>query len=263
MRLRRFSLIAVIVLCMLWNPVYASGEDAAENASFTIVKRTEEESPGEYWEPDNKILKLGDTVYMPLRNFGESLGCSVEWNQEEQKIRLSKPGCEMEFTINSNTMLLNQESYDLKHDCVLIGSTTYVPLRSVCEGLGYFVIWSRVPDTNKEWIWISIENLLTRDYFKVQNDDNYIPVIDESYSRIDPFSYRLKEDGATSKGIQIGSSYADVINAYGPPTEETIDDALGIKKIWYMSVYVPFTEFSSLNFYFENDFVIEVMVYPH
>ncbi len=102
---------------------------------------------------DNKVVKEDVVVdynrtFVPLRAFMENAGAEVVWEQETNKIYLTKDGTTITLQIGSNVM--NTASGDKILDVVptvYTPGTTYLPIRAVCEEFGMNVDWDSGTNT--------------------------------------------------------------------------------------------------------------------
>lgn len=91
---------------------------------------------------NNKIMPFieDNRTMVPIRFIAESLGAEVEWNEEEQKVTI-KGETNVELVIGENSITVNGEKKETDAAAKIIGGRTFVPLRSVSEGLNKAVHW--------------------------------------------------------------------------------------------------------------------------
>lgn len=95
-----------------------------------------------------------DRTMLPARFVAESLGASVEWYEDEQKVRITKENTEILLFINSDIAKVNGEDVILDSPAFIENDRTYTPLRFVAERLGAYVKW----DDEKKSAVISLSN---------------------------------------------------------------------------------------------------------
>jgi len=86
------------------------------------------------------VVENGRTL-VPLRFSGEKLGCAVSWNQDTKTAAIKNSDKEISFSIDSNAAVVNGEEKNIDAYARLINSKTMVPLRFICEELGYNITW--------------------------------------------------------------------------------------------------------------------------
>lgn len=96
------------------------------------------------------IMVAGDHVMVPIRGVFEQMGGDVQWHQDSQEIMGASPGHMFQIRVGSNNGIVNGSQVDLPTAPLLIGGTTYVPLRFASEALGARVGWNS--DNNTVWI---------------------------------------------------------------------------------------------------------------
>ncbi len=114
---------------------------------------------GELVINDVAPLIRNDRTMLPARFVAEALGGTVEWNDDLNKVTITKEDLTIEIFIGSASALVNGESVALDSPAFIENSRTYLPLRFIAENLGAAVTWdqttqqvtitpTRVPDLN-------------------------------------------------------------------------------------------------------------------
>jgi len=91
---------------------------------------------------DSEVLLVHDRTLAPLRVLTEALGGSVDWNDAEHSITITKGNDIIKMTIGSNQVYINgvESTIDVPPD--IYNDLTYLPLRFVAETLGAQVTYN-------------------------------------------------------------------------------------------------------------------------
>lgn len=148
-----------------------------------------------------------DRVMVPMRIIFESLGASVEWDGDNQRITASGNGNVVILAIGVNTMYADLREVYLDVAPELIGDTTFVPLRAVSEALGCTVSWS------------DFENRVYIEYnMSAQSADYY-----SGYEGVPDFGKRF---GLSPVSVIDGSIYIYDLNGLEPKADEIYADIM-------------------------------------
>ncbi len=97
---------------------------------------------------DNKIIStpthvVNNRTLIPLRALMESIGATVDWVNETQTAIITRNGKSVSVQIGNNSMSTPEGAVALDAAPVLLneGTTTYVPLRAICEEFDLVVDW--------------------------------------------------------------------------------------------------------------------------
>ncbi len=82
-------------------------------------------------------------MLIPLRDVAQNMGATVEWNQQQNSIRITKGVTDMRLTIDSKIVRLGSSDIELDAPAKVVRTTTYVPLRFVSQTLGAEVSWDQ------------------------------------------------------------------------------------------------------------------------
>jgi len=80
-------------------------------------------------------------TYLPLRDIGEALGITVDWNAETQTATLSKDGTTIVQKIGSSYATVNGETVSTDSVAHIKEGKTYVPVKFVGQALGAKVVF--------------------------------------------------------------------------------------------------------------------------
>ncbi|MEG0014631.1 MAG: polysaccharide deacetylase family protein [Cellulosilyticaceae bacterium] len=85
-----------------------------------------------------KGKSMNDTIYVPLREFAQALGVTVEWNDETKYIGLNKEE-KGAYLDSKNKVLTKVGEETIPYDMVEENGTTYIPARTLAEYFDYQV----------------------------------------------------------------------------------------------------------------------------
>lgn len=87
-------------------------------------------------------VNIEGRILLPMREFFETIGAEVKWNEENQEIHASYEDNKIFLKIGSHDSIVNGHFKSLDVAPCLIEDSTYVPLRFAAEALGYEIIWN-------------------------------------------------------------------------------------------------------------------------
>lgn len=90
---------------------------------------------------------IGGRTMVPLRAIFESLGATVEWNNDAKTVTAYNEIYYVQATINDNNMKVNGETRILDIPPLLVNGRTLVPARFVAEAFGAKVDWDAKTST--------------------------------------------------------------------------------------------------------------------
>ena len=85
---------------------------------------------------------VNDRTMLPIRIVAESLGGTVTWNGELQRVTIQKGADVILITIGADTAYVNGTAVKLDAAAFVENGRTYLPLRFVSETLGAQVVWN-------------------------------------------------------------------------------------------------------------------------
>ena len=142
-----------------------------------------------------------ETTMVPVRDVMEQLGWKVEWNDTDNSIVITRGAKKITMQIGSDKMIVDKSTHTLPSVPVLVGKTSYIPIRAVSEALGATVGWD--PDNNTAGIYTKYTtSILTIGEYKVK----------------------------------VGATTGELISKCGNPTYKTIGDN-GL--VWYVYSKYP------------------------
>jgi N-acetylmuramoyl-L-alanine amidase len=119
-------------------PVMASAAPLSPTAGVPLYFNGKELKP----EVFPRIIK--DVTMVPVRIIAEELGSKVTWNQEAQKVTITKDALKIEMVINQLPATVNGVKNNLDAAPLLIEGNTLLPVRFIAENMGIEVNWDDV-----------------------------------------------------------------------------------------------------------------------
>ena len=90
---------------------------------------------------------VNDRTMLPIRIVAESLGGTVTWNGELQRVTIQKGADVILITIGADTAYVNGTAVKLDAAAFVENGRTYLPLRFISETLGAQVAWNEAEKT--------------------------------------------------------------------------------------------------------------------
>ncbi len=91
--------------------------------------------------PAPPVIREGRTL-VPVRVVSEAMSASVYWLEKTKQIRIVEGGKEIILTIGSKEVTSGGMSKTMDVEPMIIGGSTYVPLRFISENLGAEIAWN-------------------------------------------------------------------------------------------------------------------------
>ncbi len=92
--------------------------------------------------PDTQPQIIDGRTLVPARIVAEQLGATVDWNEAEQKVTITKDALTLVLTIDNNTVYVNGVAQTLDVPAMVISDRTMVPFRFIFEAFNMRVEWS-------------------------------------------------------------------------------------------------------------------------
>jgi hypothetical protein len=86
-------------------------------------------------------LVRGTTILVPLRSMFEQMGATVNYNAASKTVDVSKPGADVQVTLNKPEVVINGETRPLDVPPEMYKGSIVVPVRVISEGMGAYVEW--------------------------------------------------------------------------------------------------------------------------
>lgn len=159
---------------------------AEEAISQAAIEKAMAQSPEiQVWIDEKKEifeqnpLLIEDKVYLPIRELCEKLKVKLHWNQEKQEISIHGRNRILQFCIGEEKAKKNGEEIRMS-PAVLADGKTFVPLRFIGEGLGYFVQW----EAETKSVFLTQNQLVTKEK-EVTQEEQAVPLSSVSYQEED------------------------------------------------------------------------------
>lgn len=114
---------------------------------------------------DQPPIIFNDRTMVPMRAVFESLGLTVQWFDDEQRITAFDDDINITMYIDDKIIYVNSEGFETDVAPMIVNSRTLVPLRAIGEALGGEVEW--YPESRTVTI-----DTLTDNYYSDYNTDN-------------------------------------------------------------------------------------------
>lgn len=203
---------------------------------------------GQYLNTDVDALSINSRTYVPLRAvIGAFNFTDVNWNEDAYKAIVQVGDKEIQFLINTNKLIVNDEPMVMDTPSLIINGRTMVPLRFICELLGFEVEWDSVyyTVTLKQDNFELNEDFLTPRFYSVEEMETFAKLVMKEAGSV---SYETKHGVASVVMNQVKATYLEntiegVIYdksrlphfppAYAPGFHETVpntESVLAVKK---------------------------------
>ncbi|MDI3317614.1 MAG: copper amine oxidase N-terminal domain-containing protein, partial [Bacillota bacterium] len=94
----------------------------------------------------------GGRTLLPIRFVSEAMGFQVGWDQRTRTVSVRGGSTQIQLVVGSTTARVNGRPVQLDVAPVVIGGTTFVPVRFISETLGAHVTWDgRARAVTVEW----------------------------------------------------------------------------------------------------------------
>ncbi|MGM9550758.1 MAG: RICIN domain-containing protein [Clostridia bacterium] len=169
---------------------------------------------GERIEKDGVIIK--DSTFLPLRALCEALGYSVDWDSETSSAIVGEAPEETEKGDGINIYL---DGTLMEEKGVIVDSSTYLPLRALCEALGKDVEWK--DDTREVYVSTPVSDTLSSDtlsgkYFELVHASTSLYLAVEHANTADGAKVVVAGDAKNTNQIwaftQVGDGYYKIVN---------------------------------------------------
>lgn len=137
-------------------------------------------------------------VLVPARFLSESLNARINYDADNEEVRIIYPTADITMKINDKSMVIDGKTVIMEEPAQIIDGRTYVPLRNIAEALGKTVFW------DKDGL-IAISDNISLDAKKNRKE---IKAIYSLFGTEPPKSYSLYVSSADGKDSNLGTKDA-------------------------------------------------------
>lgn len=138
---------SAMTLYAAWEEGEEVGDDNATKELVLTIGSKNASVFGEETKNDVAPIIRNDRTMLPARFVAEALGAKVGWNEEFQRVTITKGDVTIIITIGAKTAIVNGEEVKLDAPAFIENDRTYTPIRFISENLGATVAWDE--DTQK------------------------------------------------------------------------------------------------------------------
>lgn len=194
--LRKVFIVTLIIATslLIFNEDTVFANQSVGNGLY-ISNNVSVEVNGEKVTFKDPILNKNGHLFLPMRNFFELIGTSVNWNQKTKTASAERNEKRVDVTVNSKSANVNGKKVAIDVPPFLYKDKTYVPIRFLSENLGGNVKWNQqaqkveisineeqttVPETptvieNPYYLLINNKRIVMTDPIITRQDRTYIP----------------------------------------------------------------------------------------
>lgn len=140
-----FIMLIILSLGILCSACFADTNANANSVTFQIgnpiMTADNEEIEIDQGRDTVPVIVEGRTL-LPMRAIIETMGGTVDWDNEQQTIVLSYGNNQIELQINNSRAYLNGEEKEIEVPPVIINGRTMLPIRFIAESFGFNVDWN-------------------------------------------------------------------------------------------------------------------------
>lgn len=155
-------------------PVFPETEKEAPDELIYPEERPHEDAiwisyNGQLLELSTYALAINGTTFVPVRDFFEALGCTVEWSDTAKTVTVTRePDLQAVFQLNSRLARANSRCWYMDQPCVALNGSTMIPVRAAAKIFNAEVVW----DSENQAVTLTGEGLLESGstYYEDEND---------------------------------------------------------------------------------------------
>lgn len=98
-----------------------------------------------YFDVEPKMIN--DRIMVPIRKIFESLGSTIEWDENSQTVTAIKDDKIIVATVDNSTIWINGKPIEIDISPIMINDRVLVPVRFISESLGATVEWNDLTKT--------------------------------------------------------------------------------------------------------------------
>ncbi len=147
---------------------------------------------------------INNRTMVPLRTIFESLGATVDWNNETKTVTSTKEGTTVSLTIDSPVLYVNGNAVTLDTPACIVNNRTLVPARAISEAFNANVKW----DVNNNTVLITTANNTVNQNNQSTNNTN------NQYNQTTNYSsaYQKLASQLMKKGIKTDSGVYGILD---------------------------------------------------
>jgi hypothetical protein len=126
------SILTLLFIFSVWN---VNSTEASGGISIYVNGEKQSYS-------NQAIIKEGRTL-VPMRGIFETLGASVQWNQDDKTVKAEKGSTKIWLKIGSKTTKVNEKTITISVPAQVKNGHTLVPIRFISESLGESIRWDQ------------------------------------------------------------------------------------------------------------------------
>ena len=259
--LRRIKLVTSVTVLMVLvllstSVIQAAITDPDDVETIASVILSPANSEWSYLDTgENASYVINGITMVPIGDLSEALGWDVNPLENTHEVTIRNEINKIELVIDSLSMIIKDTQNKTSKTLAIRNGEVFVPLRYVAEYFGYHVYWQvNTSDTDKRiFVWVSELALLEES--DVFPDENYTVIGDINFSYC-----LLNDDGATSRGVQLGDTYEKIIEQYGIPHGKEFNGQHDI--LYYSTIRRPYRiEGTTLAFYLYDGIAEEIYIF--
>ena len=150
----RLMFLSVVVILLMGQAVFGANTDITqsdidEGVTFCKNYPVFLQVDGNPVEPDVPPVIIKERTLIPARAVFESMGATVNWDEEARIVEIAMGTSKVLLTIDSKTAFVNGASVAMEVPAMIIDSRTLIPVRFVAESLSWGVGWDDLSRTVK------------------------------------------------------------------------------------------------------------------
>lgn len=156
-------------------PIFPETEETEEEeASLYPEERPHEDAiwiiyNGQLLELSTYAIAINGTTFIPVRDFFQALGCTVEWSDSTKTVTVTR-GTELQavFQLNSRLARANSRCWYMDQPCTALNGSAMIPVRAAAKIFNAEVVW----DAENQAVILTGEGLLESGitYYEDEND---------------------------------------------------------------------------------------------
>ncbi|MBP6492557.1 MAG: N-acetylmuramoyl-L-alanine amidase [Clostridia bacterium] len=147
MRKLRLLMLLVTTMILMSLTVYADGTDISqtdidEGIAFCKEYPVALQVDGQNVNAEVPPVIIKERTMIPARAVFESMGATVDWNEDARLVEVTMGSSEVQLTIDSSTAFVNGAQTTMEVPAMIIDERTLIPVRFVAESLDCGIDWN-------------------------------------------------------------------------------------------------------------------------